>query len=66
MPKDGATVSLLTLTTFLDDHHLARQKYPERVEIVTELPKTASGKVQKFVLREDIAKKLAAEQTGPD
>ncbi|MEO5840569.1 MAG: AMP-binding protein [Acidimicrobiales bacterium] len=63
VPKAGATVSLVTLTAFLDEHHLARQKYPERVEIVTELPKTASGKVQKFVLREQIAKKLATEQT---
>ena len=63
--KEGATVSLASLTAFLDDHHMARQKYPERVEIVTELPKTASGKVQKFVLREQIAKKLAAEHPGP-
>jgi len=64
VPKEGATVSLASLAAFLDDHHLARQKYPERVEIVSELPKTASGKVQKFVLREQIAKKLAAEQPG--
>ena len=65
VPKEGAAVSLASLAAFLDDHHLARQKYPERVEIVSELPKTASGKVQKFVLREQIAKKLAAEHPGP-
>jgi cyclohexanecarboxylate-CoA ligase len=63
VPQRGAVVTLRSLSTFLDEHRLARQKYPERVEIVTELPKTASGKVQKFILREDIAKKLAAEKT---
>jgi cyclohexanecarboxylate-CoA ligase len=26
--------------------------WPERLEIVDQLPKTASGKIQKFVLRE--------------
>lgn len=31
---------------------LARQKTPERLVIVDELPRTAAGKVQKFVLRE--------------
>ena len=31
---------------------LARQKTPERIVIVPELPRTASGKVQKHVLRE--------------
>ncbi|HUP76117.1 MAG TPA: AMP-binding protein [Acidimicrobiales bacterium] len=65
VPREGATVTLATLAAFLDEHHLARQKYPERVEIVDELPKTASGKVQKFVLRAHIAEQLAAEQSGP-
>jgi fatty-acyl-CoA synthase len=31
---------------------LARFKVPKRIEVVDELPKTATGKVQKFVLRE--------------
>ena len=65
VPKDDASVTLGSLTAFLDEHHLARQKYPERVEIVTELPKTASGKVQKFILREQIARKLTEENHGP-
>ncbi|MCC5859621.1 MAG: AMP-binding protein [Ectothiorhodospiraceae bacterium] len=40
------------LGEFLLDYGLARQKHPERVEIVETLPRTASGKVQKFLLRE--------------
>jgi acyl-CoA synthetase len=31
---------------------LARQKWPEELRLVREFPRTASGKVQKFVLRE--------------
>jgi acyl-CoA synthetase len=31
---------------------LARQKWPEETRTVTELPRTPSGKIQKFVLRE--------------
>jgi len=33
---------------------LARQKWPESVHVVTEFPRTASGKVQKFLLREQL------------
>jgi acyl-CoA synthetase (AMP-forming)/AMP-acid ligase II len=38
---------------------LAKQKIPERIEIVESLPKTASGKVRKDILREDIRRKVA-------
>ena len=38
---------------------MATQKLPERLEVVTEMPMTATGKVQKHVLRADIAKKLS-------
>ncbi|MDR0358906.1 MAG: AMP-binding protein, partial [bacterium] len=34
---------------------LARQKWPEEVHAVDDFPRTASGKVQKYVLRQDIA-----------
>lgn len=39
----------------LDREGLARQKWPEELHVVGEFPRTASGKVQKFVLRKDIA-----------
>jgi cyclohexanecarboxylate-CoA ligase len=34
---------------------LAKQKTPERVEVVTDLPRTPAGKVQKFALRSQFA-----------
>ncbi len=33
---------------------LTRQKWPEELRVVDELPRTPSGKVQKFVLREQL------------
>ena len=41
---------------------LAKPKWPERIEVVDAFPMTASGKVQKFRLREWIAARLEAEQ----
>jgi cyclohexanecarboxylate-CoA ligase len=45
-------LTLASLTAFLRTRGIANQKLPERLRLVGELPKTASGKVQKFVLRE--------------
>ncbi|MDW4904012.1 AMP-binding protein [Streptomyces sp. ADMS] len=39
----------------LDRQGLARQKWPEGLHVMEEFPRTAGGKVQKFVLRRDIA-----------
>ena len=38
---------------------LARQKWPEEIRSVDELPRTPSGKVQKFVLRDQLRAELA-------
>lgn len=40
------------LAKFLDKAGLAKQKWPERVMVLPDLPKTASGKVRKDVLRQ--------------
>ncbi|MFV8783134.1 AMP-binding protein [Microbulbifer sp. SA54] len=40
---------------FADKAGLARQKIPEHVEFVTSLPRTASGKVRKDILRKEVA-----------
>ena len=60
VPKEAdATLALDDITSFLREHKVATQKLPERLEIVPALPMTATGKIQKHVLRDDIAKKLA-------
>jgi fatty-acyl-CoA synthase len=49
--KPGQQTSEQALIAFCRDH-MAHFKAPKSVEFVTELPKTATGKVQKFALRE--------------
>ena len=49
--KPGAAASEEELKTFVKDR-LAPYKYPRYFEFVTELPKTATGKIQRFKLRE--------------
>jgi len=47
----GATLDTEQLREFVRER-LARYKVPKRIEVVGELPKTGTGKIQKFVLRE--------------
>jgi acyl-CoA synthetase (AMP-forming)/AMP-acid ligase II len=63
----GATFDMRELRRFLDGAGLARQKYPEWLELVDDLPRVPSGKVRKDVLRErakDIARAVAARQSA--
>ena len=53
--REGASLSLADITTYLEAQRMARQYMPERLEILPELPRTPSGKIQKFKLR-DIAR----------
>jgi acyl-CoA synthetase len=45
----------------LERSGLARQKWPEELHAVEDFPRTPSGKVQKFVLRRDIAARGSGE-----
>jgi cyclohexanecarboxylate-CoA ligase len=55
VPAEGQTVVLDDLTLHLRTERMAKQYWPERLELRDTLPKTASGKIQKFVLRREIA-----------
>jgi len=62
IPRSGESVTLEELVAYLDAKQLAKQKFPERLEIVSELPMTPSGKVQKYRLRKLIESKIEAER----
>lgn len=53
-------VTLASLRAYLEERGTAVQKSPERLEIVDALPMTATGKVQKHLLRADVTRKLQA------
>jgi cyclohexanecarboxylate-CoA ligase len=48
----AASWSFPELQAHLEAHNVAKAYWPERLELVTELPRTPSGKIQKFVLRD--------------
>jgi cyclohexanecarboxylate-CoA ligase len=54
IPRDGAEPTLEELRAHLVELGLARFKLPERLELRDVLPRTASGKVQKTPLREEL------------
>jgi cyclohexanecarboxylate-CoA ligase len=54
IPRPGEAITLEEITAYLERHELARQKFPERLELVSEFPMTPSGKIQKYKLREQI------------
>ena len=62
----GRDLDLQGMRRFLDGAGLAKQKYPEHLEIVADFPRVPSGKVRKDLLREtarSIALTLATEES---
>ena len=52
VPRQGQTIDLPTVQAYLAECRMAKQFWPERIEVMADLPRTASGKIQKFRLRE--------------
>jgi cyclohexanecarboxylate-CoA ligase len=50
--RPGASLTLQETQKFLGEQGVSKSFMPERLEIVEEMPMTATGKIQKFVLRE--------------
>lgn len=50
--QPGHALDFTTLVAFLEAQHMARQYFPERLELLEQMPRTASGKIQKYQLRE--------------
>jgi acyl-CoA synthetase (AMP-forming)/AMP-acid ligase II len=62
VPADpAAPPSLDALKTYLQSRGIAVQKIPERLELLNEMPITATGKIQKHVLRQDVVRKITSE-----
>jgi acyl-CoA synthetase (AMP-forming)/AMP-acid ligase II len=63
VPKQGARFTFADMTAHLDALGMAKQKFPERLEIVEALPMNSVGKVQKQALRAAMAKDGQTEKT---
>ena len=62
--RAGAEVGDAELKAFVKDR-LAPYKYPRAIEFIAELPKTATGKIQRFKLREREADRSHAAHASP-
>lgn len=60
--RPGGRITMKEVRTFLADDGVAKQFWPERLEILEQMPRTPTGKIQKFALRE-IAKGLSVHKT---
>ncbi len=56
--RRGSTIDLGAVTSRLAAEGFSKHFWPERLEVLAEMPRTPTGKIQKFVLRE-LAKSLA-------
>jgi cyclohexanecarboxylate-CoA ligase len=56
VPRLNERPTFEELTAFLAKEGMAKSYWPERLEIVEAMPRTPSGKIQKFKLRETAAK----------
>jgi acyl-CoA synthetase (AMP-forming)/AMP-acid ligase II len=54
MESGCEALTVEALRPFLIESRLAKQKWPERLELRVDLPKTASGKIRKDLLRQEI------------
>ena len=52
VPRGGAKVTFDDVIAHLQSEQMSRTYFPERVEVLPEMPRTASGKIQKFRLRQ--------------
>jgi len=60
-PRPGRSLTLDRVCAHLAAEGIAKHFWPERLEILREMPRTPTGKIQKFVLRE-LAKGLAPDR----
>ena len=49
------------LIAYLRERHVAKRLWPERIEIVDEIPVTATGKVKRFILAQILKERMEAE-----
>ena len=62
--RKGETLDARGLEEWMIQCGLAKQKWPERMEIVDAFPTTPAGKVQKFRLREMLSTSVAQDETA--
>jgi acyl-coenzyme A synthetase/AMP-(fatty) acid ligase len=62
--NDSDPFTLEDLRAFLEAKGLAKPYWPEILKVVPELPRTPSGKIQKYKIRQDLSEEFSQEATA--
>lgn len=58
-PLGNALPTLESVTAYLEGAGVPKRLWPERIEIIDEIPKTLMGKVRRNVLTDELACRMA-------
>lgn len=58
VPRGDEHPSLEEVIAFLAEKHVAKRLWPERLEYIDEIPQTATGKVKRHILAQELAKRM--------
>ena len=59
-PLGDKEPTLESVTAYLEDAGVPKRLWPERIEIIEEIPKTLMGKVRRNVLVDELAARMSA------
>jgi non-ribosomal peptide synthetase component E (peptide arylation enzyme) len=62
--NDSDPFTLEDLRAFLEAKGLAKPYWPEILKVVPELPRTPSGKIQKYKIRQELSEEFSQEATA--
>jgi len=54
-------ITLAKLITYLKENNVPKRFWPERLEIIDRIPHTGSGKVKKYLLQEELKRRMAGD-----
>ena len=60
LKPEAKGLSFQEMVAYLSEKQMARNYFPERLEVIDAMPRTASGKIQKFQLRERLEQGVKA------
>ncbi|MFR5827612.1 MAG: hypothetical protein ACLUE1_00295 [Adlercreutzia equolifaciens] len=58
-PLGDTVPTLESVTAYLEGEGVPKRLWPERIEIIEEIPKTLMGKVRRNVLTDELAARMA-------
>ncbi len=60
--KGGEGMVLEDVLAYLKGRGVPKRFWPERLELIDRIPHTGSGKVKKYLLQEELKKRMEAEK----